>query len=125
MSALEFIECLANEAFSLLKTEVVDMKKLESLIRSGLEASHTIRSVTNFMLSTVNRCLDYTKVSKGLELVPRNETFDLIESLQLPIDCVNGLESATSVKMESMSVNICRYVISDKQVRQSPTPRAY
>ena len=62
ISVLEVIQCLATEASALLKAEPLDMKKLESIVRSGLEATHTIRSVTNFMLSTVNRCLDYTKV---------------------------------------------------------------
>ena len=55
-------------------------------------------------------------MSKGLELVPRNETFDLIESLKLPIDCVNGLESTIAVKLEPLSADICRFIISDKQV---------
>ena len=56
------------------------------------------------------------QVSKGLELVPRNETFDLAESLQLPIDCVNGLQASNAVKMEPLSPDICRFIISDKQV---------
>ena len=56
------------------------------------------------------------QVSKGLELVPRNETFDLAESLQLPIDCVNGMHCASVIKLGVMSADICRHIISDKQV---------
>ena len=113
------MECAAVEAFALLKSDKVDLKKVADSLKSSVEAAHTIRSVTSFMLSTVNRCLDYTKVSKGLELVPRNETFDLIESLQLPINCINGLQgdaAANVIKMDHISVDICRYIISDKQV---------
>ena len=55
-------------------------------------------------------------MSKGLELVPRNETFDLAESLKLPVDCVNSLESAIAVKLEPLSADICRFIVSDKQV---------
>ena len=118
------MECAAVEAFALLKTEKVDLKMVADSLQSSVEAAHTIRSVTSFMLSTVNRCLDYTKVSKGLELVPRNETFDLIESLHLPIDCINGLQGHV-IKMDPISAEICRYIISDKQVRESSTPLAY
>ena len=100
----------------LLKNETVDVRKITESFQSSVEATRTMRSITNFMLSTVNRCLDYTKVSKGLELVPRNETFDLAESLQLPIDCVNGMHCASVIKLGVMSADICRHIISDKQV---------
>ena len=60
-------------------------------------------------------------MSKGLELVPRNETFDLAEALQLPIGCVNGMHCASVIKLGVMSADICRHIISDKQV-SAPSP---
>ena len=117
------MECAAAEAFELLRADKVDLKKVADSLASSDEGARTIRSITSFMISTVNRCLDYTKVSKGLELVPRNETFDLAESLQLPIDCINGLHGAGVIKIDPISADICRFVISDKQV--SSVPQAY
>ena len=64
-------------------------------------------------------------MSKGLELVPRNETFDLAESLQLPIDCINGLHGAGVIKIDPISADICRFVISDKQVSLGPLAYYY
>ena len=52
------MECAAAEAFALLKSDKVDLKKVADSLKSSVEAAHTIRSVTSFMLSTVNRCLD-------------------------------------------------------------------
>ena len=57
----------------LLKSETVDVRKITESFQSSVEATRTMRSITNFMLSTVNRCLDYTKVSHELKL-PRTST---------------------------------------------------
>ena len=62
VSALEYLECAAAEAFELLKGDSVDLKKVADSFRSSIDAARTIRSITSFMLSTVNRCLDFTKV---------------------------------------------------------------
>jgi hypothetical protein len=36
-----------------------------------------------FMLMAINRCIDYTKADKGVKLVPKLETIDLLETLSL------------------------------------------
>jgi hypothetical protein len=38
-----------------------------------------VRNTNAFMLMTINRCLDYTKASKGMKLYPKYETIDLKE----------------------------------------------
>ena len=73
---LEFIECLAKEAFGLVAAGVTDLKQHEAIIRPSVEAAHTIRSITNFMLSTVNRCLDYTKVLHRLPSVLSRQCYN-------------------------------------------------
>ena len=70
VSALEYLECAAAEAFELLKGDSVDLKKVADSFRSSIDAARTIRSITSFMLSTVNRCLDFTKVGVPF-LTPR------------------------------------------------------
>jgi len=48
----------------------------------------------NFMLMTINRCMDYTKASKGLKLKPKYETVDLVEIIRLlsrPLNCIKNI----------------------------------
>ncbi len=43
-----------------------------------------IRYTNMFMLMTINRCLHYTKASRGLKLIPKyDEMFDLMEDLMM------------------------------------------
>eukprot|EP01040_Poterioochromonas_malhamensis_P010806 gene10806-biopygen2178 len=73
---------------------------------SGLQSCITnIRNTNTFMLMTINRCLDYTKASNGLKLVPKCETIDLAEALMMPLQCLRILlaEDTPSVaKITSM-----------------------
>jgi CheY-like chemotaxis protein len=75
----------------------------------------SIRNTNAFMMMTINRCLDYTKASKGLKLVPKNETFHLIEALQLPLDCMRNIQTRIEISMPMVSPSLCCYVITDKQ----------
>ena len=45
----------------------------------------SIKHINSFMLMSINRCIDYTKASNGVKLVPRLETVDLTEIITLPI----------------------------------------
>ena len=40
-----------------------------------------MRSINSFMLMTVNRCIDFTKASRGLQLVPKIETVNFIRDV--------------------------------------------
>ena len=44
-----------------------------------------IKHINSFMLMSINRCIDYTKASNGVKLVPRLETVNLIEIINLPL----------------------------------------
>ncbi len=67
------------------------------------------------MMMTINRCLDYTKASKGLKLVPKHETMNLLETLQLPLDCMRNMQNRIAISIDSISDSVCSYVITDKQ----------
>ena len=64
----------------------------------------------------IYRCIDYTKVSKGLKLVPKNETINLTEALELPISCMTSIQTRIQITLNTIKSNICEYIISDKQV---------
>lgn len=45
----------------------------------------SIKHINAFMLMSINRCIDYTKASNGVKLVPRLETINLMDIINLPI----------------------------------------
>eukprot|EP00981_Chlorochromonas_danica_P004087 scaffold787_cov272-Ochromonas_danica.AAC.1 len=67
------------------------------------------------MLMTINRCIDYTKASKGLKLVPKYETIDLVESLLLPLNCMKDIQQRVSIVLDPIPQDICSHIITDKQ----------
>ena len=67
------------------------------------------------MLMTINRCIDYTKASKGMKLVPKYETVDLREALQFPIECMINIQERIGITLSPLSEKICRFIITDKQ----------
>jgi signal transduction histidine kinase len=80
------------------------------------ESIKTTEDITRFMLSTINRCLDYTKASTGLALAATKSTFDLREALQWAISCIRRSKEKHNITLESLSDDICDYIISDQQV---------
>ncbi len=64
---------------------------------------------------TINRCIDYTKASKGMKLVPKYETLNLRETLQFPIECMNNIQERIGIKLEPLCEEICSHIITDKQ----------
>jgi signal transduction histidine kinase len=67
------------------------------------------------MLMTINRCLDYTKASRGLKLAPKYETVDLMETLSMPLQCMKNIQDRIGIEMEEIGPEICSHVITDKQ----------
>ncbi len=78
---------------------------------------------------TINRCIDYTKASKGLKLVPRYETIDLYDALLLPLSCMQNIQNRIEIVLHMPKLTyyhpnrsqntsmqeICTHVITDKQ----------
>ena len=86
----------------------------------GLAASvqsciNNIRNTNSLMLMTVNRCIDFTKASKGLKLIPRYETIELMEVLQLPLNCMRNLQNRIEIRLQEVTCEVCSHIITDKQ----------
>lgn len=47
-----------------------------------------IKHINAFMLMSINRCLDYTKASNGVKLVPHLDTINLADTVNLPLQCL-------------------------------------
>lgn len=87
----------------------------QNMIDSIESCLQNIRITNNFMLMTINRCIDYTKASKGLKLTPKYETIDLAETLKLPLSCMMNIQSKVSIQMNPFTDSICTHIITDKQ----------
>eukprot|EP01039_Chlorochromonas_danica_P005324 gene5324-biopygen2639 len=128
-NASEMRHMIANVAHD-LKTVLTDLKdKLPegdpgfTLSRSDVDElmfsiGHSIvnmKTSNTFMLMAINRCLDYTKASKGFKLMPKYETVELVEALQLPMNCMKDVENGVAISLESLPTDICSHIITDKQ----------
>lgn len=67
------------------------------------------------MLMTINRCIDYTKASKGLKLAPKYETINLLDTLELPLSCMHNIQSRIAIQLKNIPNSICSHIITDKQ----------
>jgi hypothetical protein len=62
-----------------------------------------------------NRCIDYSKASHGISLVPRPETFAFKEAFDLPLNCIRDNHTHATITLKIQSVSICPFIISDRQ----------
>jgi CheY-like chemotaxis protein len=76
---------------------------------------NNMQNTHSFMLMTINRCIDYTKASKGLKLRPTYETIDLMETLSLPVNCMRNMQKKIEIVVNAWSNKVCPFLITDKQ----------
>eukprot|EP01040_Poterioochromonas_malhamensis_P015723 gene15723-biopygen3741 len=119
-NGLDMILEILNSADRKMEMAHLDQKPLTPDMLSECFASiqtcvTNIRNSNTFMLMTINRCIDYTKASKGMKLVPKYETVDVREALQFPIECMSNIQERIGIKVEALSEEICSHIITDKQ----------
>ena len=74
-----------------------------------------MHSTNSFMTMTINRCLDYTKASKGFKLVPKFETVSLRSALDMPSKMIRDAHSSIDIQTMTVSDEISSHIITDKQ----------
>ena len=80
------------------------------------EAVVNMKNVNEFMVMTINRCIDYTKASNGVKLVPHMETINLVEVLNLPLSVMKGMNNQRiEISPLDLATNIATHIITDKQ----------
>jgi CheY-like chemotaxis protein len=82
------------------------------LVRSCLKS---MLGTTSFMTMCINRCLDFTKASKGVKLVPRPETVCLRELVDFPIKILQDVQTQVVITVARIQPNVCTHIITDKQ----------
>ena len=99
----------SGKAFAETKANLVDiLGSLKGTVKN-------IMNTNSFMLMTINRCLDYTKASSGLKLIPKYESIHLSETLYLPMECMTNIQNKVAIKLSPIEKEICSFVITDKQ----------
>jgi signal transduction histidine kinase len=115
----EIEECeavLAEESSQFTPEKSISLRNhLQAMITNLNSCITNIRGTNNFMLMTINRCLDYTKASNGLKLVPKYETIHLKETLELPLNCMQNIQSKMNISVAPFPLSICSHLITDKQ----------
>jgi len=84
---------------------------------SSKESLLLLESVCSFMLMTINRAIDYTKVTSGIKLKPSMSTVDMKAVFDWVKMCVSHTVTANSVEivMDPISDEICNFIITDQQ----------
>lgn len=95
---------------------------LESLMRtmsSMQDSVSNIRTTNNFLVMTLNRCIDLSRYQSGMALSPKYETIDLMDCLRLPLTCMCNIQGKMTIKLDLKAVNngedLCSHIITDKQ----------
>jgi hypothetical protein len=76
----------------------------------------TTEDISHFMLSTINRCLDFTKASTGMALSASNSSFDLRAALHWVLNSLRRSEENSYIRLLELSSDIADYILSDQQV---------
>ena len=116
VSGLECMQTLVAECAQAMRSSgQIESAQHAEGARLMNETLANLRGITSLMFSAVNRALDYTKASRGIALVPKNETVHLTEAVQLPLSCLKGLQSRVAVSLDYIGVDVCPFVITDLQ----------
>jgi CheY-like chemotaxis protein len=122
-SFLSGLECM-TEVVAAWEVTLRDSAKLDpaAFARTAADGIQVLdnclknmRGSNSFMTMTINRCIDYTKASKGVKLVPKLETADLRHKLAIPVDLMRTVQSAIEVKVLPLDADICTHIITDRQ----------
>lgn len=88
-------------------------------LRNALQAISTslrdIQNTNNFMVMTINRCIDCTKSTEGFKLTPKNETLEVLEAIHLPLNCMRNVQQKVDIVLSPLPENICSHIVTDKQ----------
>ena len=115
-SGIEFISHVTAELKASMKSnKFSSLEEAISSLQSISNCTKNMAATNRFMLMAINRCIDFTKASKGLKLNPKYETIDLMEALSLPLNCMNDVQGMIRIQLNPIPKDICSHIITDKQ----------
>lgn len=93
-------------------SESVSRSEKFSLIH---ETINDIINTNKFMLVSINRCMDYAKVTNGVKLLPKFETCDVQESIRTVLNCLSSSSHRQQVKVSPLPNTMYSHILTDKQ----------
>eukprot|EP01034_Spumella_vulgaris_P043963 gene43963-biopygen37365 len=114
---IDLITAVLEDTSALLISLPLALKdSISSRICNIEDHLQNMRNVNAFMLMNINRCMDYTKATNGLKLVPHIETAPLIETIALPLHVMSAMQGEkTRIELLPVPKTICGHIITDKQ----------
>jgi signal transduction histidine kinase len=92
----------------------VQTRALEGAGLDPIGLVDSLSATCSFMQMAINRSLDFTKASSGIALVPAMETCNLKEVLEMPVSIMKHFDSAESIVLDPLPVDLCPNLITDK-----------
>ena len=80
-------EAISNSKKS-FTTGQATIESLMQEIKSVEDSMKHVNIMNIFMVESINRVLDCSKVQTGMKLVPKHETLNINEALELPMTCM-------------------------------------
>jgi CheY-like chemotaxis protein len=108
------VEIIVGDLQELERSEAVRGEQA-GVVESMRSTVQSMLTTNRFMLMAINRCLDFTKTTSGLKLVPKYETIDLREALHWPIDCMAHVQQKIRILAAAVDEAVCSHVVTDGQ----------
>jgi CheY-like chemotaxis protein len=99
MSATEMISYEMSsfmDSSELSRSQKGKFSEISNNINSSLSIINDIHS---FMMMVINRCVDFTKASRGIELKATLETIDLQRVVSLPVHCMMNIQQKIPIEI--------------------------
>lgn len=114
-NGVDLLQLLCMDMEDAMRRQLLD--QMRSLGRQIADCLSTIRCTTAFMTMAINRCLDSTKASNNVALVPKPETIDLMEVLGLPMAVINSVQTKINIRLDVESIDgmVATHLVTDKQ----------
>ena len=87
------------------------VESLMEAVKSIEDSMKHVKVMNIFMVESINRLLDCSKVQTGMKLVPKHETLHIDEALELPITCMSVSQSRIGIYNKSKPVSWTKTMI--------------
>jgi signal transduction histidine kinase len=108
---------VAHDFKTPLQSFILELELLENTISSHhAQSIAMLKSICSYMLMMVNRAVDYSKVSSGIQLVPSLDKVNVAAILSWVMTCVRSDDlSHIPIHIEPFSPDLCLNVTTDLQ----------
>ena len=91
------------------------MARFRTANKDLLACLQNMNGANSFMTMTINRCLDYTKATKGFKLVPTFDTVSLELKLNMTANMIRNAYPSIDIHIKQIDEGVCSHIITDKQ----------